>query len=210
VNVSSGEFRWTCQSGGYFPTIYSNGVERLRINGSTGNVLINTTTDAGFKLDVNGTARVKGAGTGSAFSFKVENSAGTTNFYVADDGKIEMGNNVVFGRFYTNNSGSSFPAYSFNGNSQTGMFSLGANIFGLGTANVERLRVSNGGIGINTLAANNASSVLQVDSTTQGFLPPRMTTTQKNAIASPSAGLMVYDTTLNLMALYNGTTWTTL
>jgi hypothetical protein len=61
VNVSSGEFRWTCQSGGYFPTIYSNGVERLRINGSTGNVLINTTTDAGFKLDVNGTARVVGS-----------------------------------------------------------------------------------------------------------------------------------------------------
>jgi len=33
--------------------------ERMRIN-SSGNVLINTTTDAGFKLDVNGTARVSG------------------------------------------------------------------------------------------------------------------------------------------------------
>jgi hypothetical protein len=34
--------------------------ERMRIAGSTGNVLINTTTDAGFRLDVNGTARVVG------------------------------------------------------------------------------------------------------------------------------------------------------
>jgi hypothetical protein len=35
-----------------------------------------------------------------------------------------------------------------------------------------------------------------------------MTTTQKNAIASPATGLQVYDTTLNQMSYYNGTTWT--
>ncbi len=58
VHNGSGEFRWGISSGGYFPTIYANGSERLRIN-TTGNVLINTTTDAGFKLDVNGTARVQ-------------------------------------------------------------------------------------------------------------------------------------------------------
>jgi hypothetical protein len=34
-----------------------------------------------------------------------------------------------------------------------------------------------------------------------------MTTTQKNAIASPAAGLMVYDTTLNVISYYNGTSW---
>jgi hypothetical protein len=58
LNNQSGEFRWGVGTGGYFPTIYSNGSERLRIP-TTGNVLINTTTDAGFKLDVNGTARVQ-------------------------------------------------------------------------------------------------------------------------------------------------------
>ena len=52
-----------------------------------------------------------------------------------------------------------------------------------------------------------ASAVMEVTSTTQGFLPPRMTTTQKNAIGTPAAGLMVYDTTLNQMSYYNGTTW---
>jgi hypothetical protein len=54
------------------------------------------------------------------------------------------------------------------------------------------------------------TAVMEITSTTQGFLPPRMTTTQKNAIAAPAAGLMVFDTTLGLIALYNGTTWTTL
>lgn len=52
-----------------------------------------------------------------------------------------------------------------------------------------------------------ATAILQADSTTKGFLPPRMTTTQKNAIASPASGLQVYDTTLNQMSYYNGSSW---
>ncbi len=53
------------------------------------------------------------------------------------------------------------------------------------------------------------NAVLQADSTTQGFLPPRMTTSQRTAIAggSPTTGLMVYDTDLNQWMGYNGTSW---
>jgi len=54
------------------------------------------------------------------------------------------------------------------------------------------------------------SAIVNVDSTTKGFLPPRMTTTQKNAIASPATGLQIYDTTLNRPCFYDGTTWITL
>ncbi len=54
------------------------------------------------------------------------------------------------------------------------------------------------------------SAIVNVDSTTKGFLPPRMTTTEKNAIATPAAGLMVYDNTLNRPCFYNGTSWITL
>ncbi len=39
----------------------------------------------------------------------------------------------------------------------------------------------------------NASAILDAQSTTQGFLPPRMTTAQRNAIATPAAGLMIYN-----------------
>jgi len=52
-----------------------------------------------------------------------------------------------------------------------------------------------------------ASAILQADSTTKGFLPPRMTTTQRNAIATPAAGLVLYDSTTNKLQCYNGSTW---
>jgi hypothetical protein len=54
-----------------------------------------------------------------------------------------------------------------------------------------------------------ASALLNVTSTTKGFLPPRMTTTQKNAITSPAAGLVVYDTTLAKLCVYT-TAWETI
>ncbi|MBK8343394.1 MAG: hypothetical protein IPL12_08850 [Bacteroidetes bacterium] len=54
-------------------------------------------------------------------------------------------------------------------------------------------------ISINTTGAvADASAMLDITSTTKGILVPRMTTVQRNAIASPATGLLVYDTTLNL------------
>ena len=65
---------------------------------------------------------------------------------------------------------------------------------------------SAGSTGIGTTTPN-ASAKLEVSSTTQGVLLPRMTTTQKNAISSPVEGLEVYDLTLHQKSYYNGTTW---
>jgi hypothetical protein len=55
--------------------------------------------------------------------------------------------------------------------------------------------------------SGNTSAKLEVTSTTKGFLPPRMTTTQKNAISSPAEGLTVYDNTLHKLYVYDGSTW---
>lgn len=52
-----------------------------------------------------------------------------------------------------------------------------------------------------------ASAYLQIDSTTQGFLPPRMTTTERDNIALPATGLTVYNTTTNTTDYFNGTIW---
>lgn len=54
------------------------------------------------------------------------------------------------------------------------------------------------------------SARLAINSSTEGFLPPRMTTTEKNAIASPAEGLIVYDSTLKKLCIYTGTAWETI
>lgn len=74
--------------------------------------------------------------------------------------------------------------------------------FGVGTP----LYVSTQGIGINAPTID-ASAALQVDSTTKGYLMPRLTTAQRNAIATPATGLLIYNTTTNSLDYYNGTSW---
>lgn len=56
-------------------------------------------------------------------------------------------------------------------------------------------------------SAPNAASVLEVNSTTKGFLLPRMTSTQRNAISSPPDGLLVYNSTGTAISLRAGGAW---
>jgi hypothetical protein len=65
---------------------------------------------------------------------------------------------------------------------------------------------SSGNVGIGT-SSPNTTSILDLSSTTKGFLLPRMTTAQRNAISSPANGLQVYDTNLAAIYLYNGSSW---
>ncbi|WPU63720.1 tail fiber domain-containing protein [Peredibacter starrii] len=51
-----------------------------------------------------------------------------------------------------------------------------------------------------------SSAILDLQSTTKGFLPPRMTTAQRNGLAA-TVGLMVYDTTENALFIFDGTQW---
>jgi hypothetical protein len=67
---------------------------------------------------------------------------------------------------------------------------------------------SNGAAGIGTTSPN-ASSLLEVKSTSKGILIPRMTLTQRNAIASPATGLLIFQTNSTPgFYYYSGTAWT--
>ena len=57
-----------------------------------------------------------------------------------------------------------------------------------------------------TSAASN-SAVLEASSTTQGFLPPRMTTIQRDAILSPATGLVIFNTTTNGLEVKSSNGW---
>jgi len=56
-------------------------------------------------------------------------------------------------------------------------------------------------------ASINSSSLLELESTDKGLLIPRMTTAQRDAIASPSTGLQLFNTTTNAFNYYNGSSW---
>jgi mucin-19 len=66
-------------------------------------------------------------------------------------------------------------------------------------------------VAINTTGSPaNPSAMLDVSSTTSGFLPPRMTSTQMNAISSPATGLQVFNTTTNCLMMFTGSFWQTI
>jgi hypothetical protein len=71
----------------------------------------------------------------------------------------------------------------------------------------ESMRIDGGGrVGINT-SSPKASAALDITSTTRGFLPPRMTDTEMNNISSPDQGLIVFNTTVNEICFFDGSTW---
>lgn len=68
------------------------------------------------------------------------------------------------------------------------------------TANISYAQV---GIGTSSPAG---SSQLDVSSTTKGLLPPRMTTSQRDAISSPATGLQIYNTDNRAIEIFSGST----
>lgn len=51
------------------------------------------------------------------------------------------------------------------------------------------------------------SAMVDIQGTTGGFLCPRLTTTERNAIPSPATGLMIYNTSTGAFNWYNGSGW---
>jgi hypothetical protein len=129
--------------------------EKMRVN-SSGNVLIGTNVDTGFRLEVAGDIR------GGLLRLSSLTGGGTAFIIVDDNGTVIRSAGWNYDRVTLNT--------WVNGSQQI-------------------------------------SSALTLNSTTTGFLAPRMTTTQKNAIASPATGLQVFDITMNAMCEYNGTAW---
>jgi len=52
-----------------------------------------------------------------------------------------------------------------------------------------------------------ASAIMESISTTQGFLPPRMTEVQRDAIGTPATGLVIFNTTTNQLNVFNSASW---
>ena len=60
------------------------------------------------------------------------------------------------------------------------------------------------GIGTNT---PDKVAILELASTSKGFLPPRMSTTERDGISTPPTGLVIYNTTAACLQWFNGALW---
>jgi len=74
---------------------------------------------------------------------------------------------------------------------------------------VTNLTFAQNNIGIGTNAPD-ASAALDISSTTKGLLIPRMTTAQRNSIAAPVKGLMVFDNDSSSFWYFDGNSWSNL
>ena len=166
------------------------------------------------------TGHFKGSGTTSGTTaLLVQNSAGVDRFRVTDNGVSTFTSATAYGRaIETANNGVIRSAGGYE--NADGVYGADGGLF-LRATGAMYITANNGNISSFGLFGNSAgtgfnigvglsvdaSSVLNLNSTNRGFLPPRMTTTQKNAIASPASGLVVYDSTTNKLCCYNGSTW---
>ena len=64
----------------------------------------------------------------------------------------------------------------------------------------------NAQVGIGT-STPHASAILELKSTVKGLLPPRLTTTERNAISTPSNGLLIYNTNESRLNVYSSNAW---
>jgi hypothetical protein len=194
-------------------------LERMRLT-NAGRLLIGTVSESTYILDVNGTSRIKATGNGGDDGLVIISQNGTAFMNVGYGGFVV--NQAIFSIGRTSGALSislngttsiiaatndAFDGLMVKPNNSSQTFKIGYQ--GLQSTYQDIFLTRNTGeisVGINSTTTF-ASAVLHASSTTKGFLPPRMTTTQKNAISSPAAGLQVYDATLNVSSYYNGTAW---
>jgi hypothetical protein len=170
----------------------SNHALQIRTNNTTaihlsetGNVGVGGT--AAYKFDVFGTARIQGTLNAR------EVSPSTNNTYNLGSG----GNKWQSLYVHTINGSGTLLSLTANASNQGIRIYDGAQYSGL-------VNITDGGY------TTDDSAVLKVSSTTRGFLQPKMTTTQRDAIYNPSAGLSIFNTTTNTHDIYISGVWVSL
>jgi len=155
-----------------------------------------------------------------AISAYTSNLCFFTNNSVGERMRITSGGNVGIGTTgpakrldVVSSTNDSFDAIAVRPLNQTQTLNIGwqgiatSLNFIVSTNGSERMRVDTAGnVGIGT-SAPDASAALDVSSTTQGFLPPRMNGTSRDNIASPAEGLIIWNTDIRTIEVFDGTNW---
>ena len=161
------------------------------------------------------TLQVRGSGSTSATtSLLVQNSSGNNALKIQDDFVAVFGSTstrilTIRPEDVSGVYGNSCSIRGGNGNGRLDFYSA-SNITAIQDNTIVLKAISAQIIMAGDITSTLTSGNFIINSTTNGFLKPRVTTAQKNAIVTPAAGLEIYDTDLNRPCFYNGTSWVTL
>jgi hypothetical protein len=202
---SSGEFRISngrFVGWGGFTTFYTDTVERMRIR-NNGNIIIGATADAGYKLDVNGTARVLGTltvSTSSTNTFVLQNpnfTQGQYRFIINGDYGLQILDNQGYGISLNNN------AILLNSRSTNGSIYIWSQ-----ASDITRLQL--GGQDRNPTISRTRTIISPVQSSSVAFTPTSGTAIdysfqhQGNSAFQPNSGNALF-TQIELRPTFNTT-----
>ena len=206
--------------------IDDNTISSENVNGD-----INLSPDGTGKVNVNSQLHIVHNGSGSCL--RVDDAiSDTTYFSISQDGHLRLNRSDYSGGAIVDMRTTSADnvtenAYLFRNQSNNTFFSLVKQANASGTYNSAYMRLYDGSNAVGTSISGNpthtsfinsddfvvgnttcdSSAKFEVNSSDRGFLPPRLTDTERDAISSPATGLMIYNTTTNLLNIYNGSSW---
>lgn len=219
VSSNNTNSTWTAQ---FHNSSGTNNALMIRDDGNVGIGTSGTTA----RLVVRSTGTTSTTGT----TFLIQESGGTSIFDISDSGVVNT--KSIVSTSDSNNVGPFFSITPFNINSEAqvtrwairtrsnesnrgigiGAVSNAGAIQGLSTSagtsvSLLSLQPFTGQLVIGSGSISSNSAIVEIVSTTGGFLGPRMTTAQRDAIVSPATGLELFNTSIGSKQVYNGTEW---
>lgn len=168
--------------------------EALTVDNTTGRVGVGVSAPA-TPLDVNGVITAGGFKIGEC---TLQNGANAYQLATT----AHFSTSGLFAVRTTPVSGQSIRVFAPDNTAATCSFAA----YGISASQPRFFVQGDGAIAIGTTPAN-TSAILDISSTSRGVLSPRMTTAQRDAIASPAAGLSIYNTTDGEPQFWSGTQW---
>jgi hypothetical protein len=176
--------------------------------GNASNVPTATVVSGDVTINSSGVTAI---GSGVIVNADISNSAAIAGTKIAPDfgsQNIVTTGYIDAGTSFRGQAGDSetAPSFTWTGDTNTGMLRPTADTIEFTVGGSAAMRInSTGAIGVG--AGISAAALLDLTSTTRGLLPPRMTTTQRDAISTPPAGLMIYNTTTNKLNVRTASSW---
>jgi hypothetical protein len=146
------------------------------------------------------------AGTASHYQNTAVGAYSLYQITAAANRNIGIGYKSIFSSLTGSNNTAIGDSIDLDDNTASNQLNIMNSIYGKNLDGQGSTVTANPNIGIG-IKSPNTSSILDLTSTAKGFLVPRMTTTQQNAISSPATGLLIFNTDSLKHSYYNGTGW---